>query len=83
MMIHDCIPCQYGFHDEHHDVPNPGIEGLIGGRWECHCKGECVAREEERRRNAPLPVIDTTDYGPDGELAKTLEFLRSASEAQK
>lgn len=40
MMIHDCIPCQYGQHDDHIDVPSPAPEGMMGG-WECHCKGEC------------------------------------------
>jgi hypothetical protein len=58
VMIHDCIPCQYGDHDGHIDVPGPVPEGLIGG-WRCDCKGEC----RDRPRPEPKYIEDTTDYG--------------------
>lgn len=71
-MIHDCIPCQYGQHDEHQDVPGPVAEGVIGG-WVCHCKGEC------RDRSRPKPTFIETGL-LDPEMVATMEFLRKASE---
>ena len=76
MIVHECIPCQHGSHDAHHDVVDPGIEGLIGSGWECPCRGECVEREEKRREelraSGPPTKWDTTDYEAFGEFLKTL-----------
>lgn len=36
-----CVACQYGDHEHHQDVPNPGTPGRIGSRHECPCKGDC------------------------------------------
>lgn len=67
-MIHDCIPCQYGDHDGHVDVPSPAPEGMMGG-WRCDCKGEC----RDRPRPEPVPAkLDTTDYS---EVSKILGAL--------
>jgi hypothetical protein len=72
--IGDCIPCQYGAHDEHQNVPGPVPEGVIGG-WICDCKGEC--------RDRPRPKATFIEAEPmPPETVEMLDFLRRASEAQ-
>jgi hypothetical protein len=78
VMIHDCIACQDGFHDQHIGTPGPVPEGLIGG-WECHCPGDCAERYARRIERNRGPVIDTTDYAS---LVEALEHFRKIEEAQ-
>jgi hypothetical protein len=47
MMLHDCIACQYGMHDEHVRVTQPVSEDVLGGAM-CPCKGDCAERNAER-----------------------------------
>lgn len=44
MIVHPCIPCQYGDHDHHMDTPEPAVKGVMGG-WSCACRGECRGRD--------------------------------------
>lgn len=44
MQIIDCIACQYGQHDMHHEVIEQPPSGVMGGSM-CPCKGECVERK--------------------------------------
>lgn len=73
MLIHDCIPCQHGNHDSHRRVVQTVPEGMMGGQ-ECHCEGECVERERERRERIAQtkPLLDRTDYTA---LAKQMDEL--------
>lgn len=59
VLFANCIPCQYGHHEHHHEVVQAVPEGMIGG-VRCECKGECV--EREKRRPIPQGVPDLTDY---------------------
>jgi len=72
-LVHDCIPCQHGFHEEHHRIVQTVPEGMMGGQ-ECHCEGECVERERKRRERLAEtePLIDPTDYTA---LAKQMNEL--------
>jgi hypothetical protein len=75
MMIHPCIPCQWGDHEHHHRVVEAVPKGVMGG-CECHCEGECV---ERARRNPPPEIIEDSNF-PSQEDVAVLEFLRRASE---
>ena len=78
VLLHDCIPCQYGHHEEHQDVPGPVAEGIIGG-WRCPCTGDCV----ERNKGRYSEVIEVeVDPEIERQWAETFEFLKSVSEAQ-
>lgn len=58
----DCIPCQHGDHENHQPVPNPGIPGLIGSRWECGCQGDCTGNKPKQlemiERAIPMNMLE-------------------------
>lgn len=63
MLIADCIPCQYGHHDQCQGVYEPAPKGMIGGAM-CGCKGECVERERKRREKT-VPAPSSSGGGAD------------------
>lgn len=42
-LLHDCVACQYGLHDQHHEITQPVEEGVMGGA-RCPCTGDCAER---------------------------------------
>jgi hypothetical protein len=54
-----CIPCQYGDHDEHHEVIRAVPEGVMGGAV-CGCDGKCAERYVPPRSVLVTESIDTT-----------------------
>lgn len=65
MLKTECIPCQYGDHDGHHEVVQAVPEGMLGGAM-CPCRGEC-------RERTPLAV----DYGDWADDETAAFFWRS------
>lgn len=78
MHLSPCIPCQYGAHEEHVDVPGPVPEGVIGG-WVCPCKGECIENQV-----SVVPVVMTPrDIEEERKWEEAFEFLEQAARYSK
>lgn len=62
VLVHDCIPCQYGDHDKCMGHYAPAPPGMIGGAM-CGCSGEC--RERAKR------TVEVIDAGPPPDFPPT------------
>ena len=69
MMIHDCIPCQWGDHSKHVEWPSKPPKGVIGG-WKCECDGSCETDGRRERRVRTVEVSPEEVARMDEEYAK-------------